>query len=456
MVGGGLAGAAAALELVARGVETRLVCAGPGATALTWGTIDVAGASPLRRGGLPLREARGAPPLAPLRRLEAAGALLPWHPYSILFHERSPGPEVKGAAAALDAWLAPAGLRVQGSVDAVRWLADVGGAVRAADLALSTVGEGDLATAEEIALVELPGLPGHEPRSALRVLAAELGALGLDGRLLRHVRLPLPPALQEAAARPPRLARALEDPDAWTALAPALAGLRGESRLLLLPPVLGLERPDRVLARVRELAGTRVAELVGAPPLALAGVRLQAALDAALAGAGVAVVRGRASGAACAGGRVTALEVRAPADGDAQASAAPPATRLALDVLVLATGRFVGGGLADRGGALVEPLLGLPLYDLAGRRVDGVPPHRLVRSDYEGEQPLFAAGVRVDTALRPLGPDGAPRYANVFAAGDLLGGFDPARDRTGLGVALLSGRRAGIEAAAAARQAGAA
>jgi glycerol-3-phosphate dehydrogenase subunit B len=70
-----------------------------------------------------------------------------------------------------------------------------------------------------------------------------------------------------------------------------------------------------------------------------------------------------------------------------------------------------------------------------------------VRRDYEGEQPLFAAGIRTDTRMRPLGENGAPRFANLFAAGDLLGSFDPARDRTGLGVALLSGRRAGEEAA---------
>jgi glycerol-3-phosphate dehydrogenase subunit B len=71
-----------------------------------------------------------------------------------------------------------------------------------------------------------------------------------------------------------------------------------------------------------------------------------------------------------------------------------------------------------------------------------------VRRDYEGEQPLFAAGVRIDTRLRPLDGSDAPRFANLFAAGDLLGSFDPARDRTGLGVALISGRRAGEEAAA--------
>ena len=120
---------------------------------------------------------------------------------------------------------------------------------------------------------------------------------------------------------------------------------------------------------------------------------------------------------------------------------------LSCDALVLATGRFVGGGIVERGGQLVEPLLGLPLHDLSGRRVDGLAARQLVRRDYEGEQPLFGTGVRTDMRLRPLGPDGLPRLANCFAAGDLLGCFDPARDRTGLGVALLSGRRAGIEAA---------
>ncbi|RIL05222.1 MAG: glycerol-3-phosphate dehydrogenase subunit GlpB, partial [Proteobacteria bacterium] len=49
VVGGGLAGAVAALELATRGAEVALVRAAPGATALAWGTLDVAAATPLRR-----------------------------------------------------------------------------------------------------------------------------------------------------------------------------------------------------------------------------------------------------------------------------------------------------------------------------------------------------------------------------------------------------------------------
>ena len=432
VIGGGLAGSCAALELAARGAEVALVSAGPGSTALSGGTLDVAAASPLRRGGLPLADAADGRPLAPLRRLLVAHGNAA-HPYAALLRGRSAALEVEEARAALDAWLAPSGLRVVGSVDETRWLADVRGAVRAADLAQSGSGEGDLASAEEIALVDVPGLAGFDARPALRMLAAELASIGLS-RTLRLATLELPAGLAEHAAAPARLARRLEDPAAQAALVPAAARLGAPRRLLLFPPVLGLERVDRVLAWAADATGCRVAELVGAPPLALAGYRLDRALSAALARAGVEEFAGR----------VASIEEDA---GRAAAVRAEGGERLALDALVLATGRFVGGGLLERDGRLAEALLELPLYDLAGRRVDGVRPRRLVRRDYEGEQPLFAAGVRTDAQLRPLAADSKPRLTNAFVAGDLLGGFDPARDRTGLGVALLSGRRAGIEAA---------
>jgi glycerol-3-phosphate dehydrogenase subunit B len=388
----------------------------------------------LRRGGLPLRDPASGHPLAPIGRVHAVAAATPAHPYATLFRARGPEDEVKEAVAALDAWLAPSGLRVHGSLAQTRWLADVHGALRAADLAFSGAGEGDLEGADAIALVDVPGLPGFEIRSALRMLAAELAAVGAASRALSIVRLALPEALRAEAAQPARLARCLDTAAARSALCGAVAALGAEGRLLLFPPVLGLDPAAGTRAWIEATAGCRAAELVGAPSLSLAGFRLDRALDAALARAGVARIAERAQRVEIEGVRVRGVQMQGTAT-------------LPCDALVLATGRFVGGGIVERGGALVEPLLGFPLHDLAGRRVDGLAANQLVRRDYEGEQPLFGTGVRTDMRLRPLGPDGLPRFANCFAAGDLLGCFDPARDRTGLGVALLSGRRAGIEAA---------
>lgn len=435
VVGGGLAGSVAALELRARGVHVTLVRAAPGATALGWGTLDVAGASPLRRGGLPLRDLATGDLLTPIGRVRAVTLANPSHPYATLFRTRAPEDEVKQTVAALDAWLAPEGLRILGSLDQVRWLADVHGSLRAADHALSGAAEGDLGGMEDVAIVDVPGIPGFEAAATLRVLAAEVAALGLGARGLGVVRLALPDALRALTATPVRLARALDGDAAREALGPAVAALGAEGRLLLFPPVLGLDPRAATRAWMEATARCRVAELIGAPPLSLAGARLDFALQAALTRAGAELRSGTADRVAIEGVRARRVGLEGVAE------------TLACDALVLASGRFVGGGIVDRGGVLVEPLFGLPLYDLAGRRVDGLAPHRLVRRDYEGEQPLYASGIRYDARLRPLDASGSARCANLFAAGDLLGAFDPARDRTGLGVALLSGRRAGEEAA---------
>ena len=71
---------------------------------------------------------------------------------------------------------------------------------------------------------------------------------------------------------------------------------------------------------------------------------------------------------------------------------------------------------------------------------DGAPARARVRPRHLDAQPLFSAGVAADPLLRPrLGQDGPVAFPNLHVAGDLLGGFDPARERTGLGVALVTG-----------------
>jgi len=437
VVGGGLAGACAARVLAARGVATTLVRAGPGATALCAGSVDVAGASP-DPAGLPWRDPVRAEPLSPAERLAFALHSRPAHPYGVLFPERDgarAAAAVKEAAAELDAWLRPSGLGVEGGLDATRLLAGVRGAVRVADLARSEVAVGDLGRAERVVLVDWPGLAGYDARAAARMLAADLAALGLLPRPVRVERPALPEPWLDAGARPAALAARLDDPAAGAELAAALRGLGGPGTALLLPPILGLDRTGALLGELRAAAGGPVAELLGAPPWSPAGPRLDRALLAGLEAAGVAVVTARVRRLELAAGRVRAVELE------------EEAQPLPADAVVLATGRFVGGGIREREDRLEEPLLGLPLYDTAGRRVDATPPRRQVDPDPARPQPLFAAGVRTDGRLRPLGPDARPAAANLVAAGDLVGGFDPAVQRTGLGFALLSGLRAGEEAA---------
>ena len=168
-----------------------------------------------------------------------------------------------------------------------------------------------------------------------------------------------------------------------------------------------------------------MAELVGFAPHTVAGFRLDLALRAALARAGVTEERGR----------VSSLQ---PGPGGPRVGVGDEPPRQ-VDGVVLATGRFTGGGLVASANDVREPLLDLPLFDDEDRRLDGVPAHRGVRKGYGNRQPLYAAGARADRRLRPLDARGRLAWPGVVLAGDLVGGFDPARERTGAGWAVTSG-----------------
>jgi glycerol-3-phosphate dehydrogenase subunit B len=68
----------------------------------------------------------------------------------------------------------------------------------------------------------------------------------------------------------------------------------------------------------------------------------------------------------------------------------------------------------------------------------------------ESDQVAFRAGVRIDETLRPLRADGGAASPSLFAAGSVIRGYDPASDKTGLGVAIFTGYLAGEAAAEAA------
>ena len=104
---------------------------------------------------------------------------------------------------------------------------------------------------------------------------------------------------------------------------------------------------------------------------------------------------------------------------------------------VLATGRFLSGGLkADRLGVR-EPLLDLPVSQPA-RRTDW---YRQEYFDPQGH-PINRSGIEVDDRFRPLGRDREPLNERLFAAGVLLAHQDWIRQRCGAGVAIASAYRA--------------
>ena len=113
------------------------------------------------------------------------------------------------------------------------------------------------------------------------------------------------------------------------------------------------------------------------------------------------------------------------------------------DAFVLATGRHIGGGLRA-GRVTTEPLLGLGVFhDGEPAAAMGTRLHHLKYLDAAEEMRL---GLMTDKRLRPIGEDGEVPYANLYAAGAVLGGYDYSGP-CGFGVPILTGWLAGRNAA---------
>ena len=413
VIGAGLAGLTAAIAAAESGAHVVVLAKGHAATHWGPGGIDVA--------GIPA----ASTPRDGIRRL--AGE--PGHPYAFL------GDDV---AAALD-WLRP--LLAAGGVDYVGDLdtplqpvpTSIGGTRRAAILPAGQAGAlSPWSPGERLVICGIAGFKDFWPDA----IAASLMRDRIWQGASRPASVtPISVALPGLAARHNlnalEIARRFDDP-AWrataiAALAKAIGGVPGSGGRVALPAVLGIRDHAAVLAAAQEHLPAAPFEVPLVPP-SVPGMRLYAALRAALIRAGGRVQIGEMiERVEHEGDRVTAVV----------AAAASRTYTVRTGALVLATGGIAGGGLvAERDGRLLEVVLGLP--------VEAPPVEEWLSLDAfdPAGHPLERAGIRTDTELRPVGPDGVPIYDNVRVAGSLLAGQRSIGERCGDGVALTSGRRA--------------
>ena len=106
---------------------------------------------------------------------------------------------------------------------------------------------------------------------------------------------------------------------------------------------------------------------------------------------------------------------------------------LQADGIILATGRFLGGGLAADQERIVETIFGLPVTQPPERNLW----HRSRFLDHRGH-PVNEAGLEIDDRFRPLGTDGKCALENLFAAGSVLAHQDWVRTKSGAGLAIAT------------------
>jgi glycerol-3-phosphate dehydrogenase subunit B len=207
------------------------------------------------------------------------------------------------------------------------------------------------------------------------------------------------------------------------------AHLEGAERVGL-PAILGREGASALRADLESRLGVPVFEIPMGPP-SLPGLRLEDALYDALDAAGVSMDTGNpVIDSTAEDGRVEHVTV--------ERTHSPVPYRA--EQYVLATGGLVGKGIDSDRKDVREPLF------------DCHVPHPADRYDWFadqafGEHAFARFGVDVDRALRPRDAGGVVEFDNLRAAGAVLGGADFAAEKSGSGISLATGWKAGTRAA---------
>ncbi|MDR1488960.1 MAG: anaerobic glycerol-3-phosphate dehydrogenase subunit B [Desulfovibrio sp.] len=414
VVGAGLSGLAAAISAAERGRKTLLLSKGAGTLSIGGGTIDVLGYIE----GEPVRE----DPISAFKNLG------PDHPYTLL-----------GSDAVLEALefmkklsteegccLIQAGDRESGNA----WLPTSTGTLKPVWLAGPGADPAALRCARTLAVAGIEGLKDFSPRMLARGLS-QTETFG--GKTLLPVMLPLPPALAHSGERDLTsldLARFVDGPEGTDWLRHELEKAAAKAQAVLVPAILGVRETAGIHSALFTTLGLPVTEAV-CPPPAVAGLRIQRMLRQRLRALSVPVFDNiEISGAMVENGRCLWLETQN--DG----KRAYPA-----ESFIIATGGVFGNGINTFPGKAFESIFKLPLS--------------MPEKTEEWSEPLFFAskphpfarmGVAVNKELHPVDETGAQMLDNVFFAGKTLGGYDFASEKSGSGVALCTGRFAGLRA----------
>ena len=402
VLGAGMAGLVAAVRLAEAGLRVVTVAKGYGSLRLSPATIDILGYRP-------------EPVQSPADELPGFAEAHPGHPYALI----SP------------ALLADSVQWLKEHVDTYAYVGDPStnmllptaiGVPRPSAVVPETMAGGDVRDIGPVAIAGLGVLKDFHAALAAENLQAATTAYGRTTQA-RPVLLS-PPTDGQADVGALGLARMFEDAAFRRAVAAELRAAVREDEVVGLPAVLGMDQARLVWTELQQAVGRPVFEIPTAVPPSVPGLRLARALQDRLRRAGGRFVLGAmATGPELSDGKLAGVRIR---------SSARVMPRLCRWV-VLATGGLASGGIeVDTAGTARELALGLPVHAPGPDQAGFLP-------GYLDEHPMETVGLRVDATLRPVGPDGDPVYPNVYAAGAVIGGARPWREKSGDGISLSTG-----------------
>ncbi|WP_419176368.1 glycerol-3-phosphate dehydrogenase subunit GlpB [Desulfosediminicola sp.] len=408
VIGSGLTGMAAAIFAINRGISTSLA-GNTGAIAYTTGYLDLLG------------KADSNSPLSndPWHALASLRSSQPRHPLSRVSDE-----EIRAGFDEFTAFIGSCGIKYGTPQERNVMALTPAGTSKPTFSVPATMQAGveAFAAKSKCTIVDFKGLRGFSARQCVANLQKEWP-------LLKARRVTFP-NMEHGEIYAEVMARALEVPANREALAEEIKKVAGDSEVIGMPAVLGMHKPDQVMADLARLIGVPIFEIPTMPP-SVPGIRLREMFEQVFPEKGLTLVPQQ---------KVTNVEFGRDGITLSLRDNFGPIDIVAKTVL-LATGRFLSGGLQAHHDGITEPLLGLHVNQPENR--DDWYSHNYL--DKAGHS-IHLSGIEVDDQFHPIDADGKVIDQRLFAAGVILAHQDWIRGRCGAGVALATAYRAVNEA----------
>jgi glycerol-3-phosphate dehydrogenase subunit B len=403
IIGAGMAGMAAAVFAAKRGLSTVIV----GSLVESWftgGLIDLMGVHPIES------DKSWQDPWA---AIEAVVKDIPGHPYAHISQE-----DIKAAIQKFYAFLNDAGLPYRFEYDRNSCLITAFGAIKTTHGIPQTMypGVSALSRKAPCLIVDFKGLKGFSAS-----LLAERQKTEWPG--LKTLSISSIYGDQVHEINPVPLAQNLEIAEYRQKLAGLIKPHVKDVEFVGLPAVLGIHQSDQIIAELSEMLGKPVFEIPAMPP-SIPGLRLKEAFIRYLTVNKVRCLFQK-----------HVLKATPTPEGDFLLDIGRTAQEdsIKADAVLLATGRFLGGGLQSDHTTVTESVFDLPVFQPQNREL-----WHGDRLFEPGGHAINKAGLETDDMMRPLDAGGHPAFENLFAAGIILAHQDWTRMKCGSGLSLAT------------------
>ncbi|SMC41006.1 anaerobic glycerol-3-phosphate dehydrogenase subunit GlpB [Sporomusa malonica] len=405
VIGGGLAGLTAAIVAAGRGKEVTLMTSGAGTLAIGGGTIDMLG---YLEDNTTVYSPR-----------DGLGRLAEDHPYSKV------GSQVMEDAVQFFLTMCKEeGFAYTGSMDSTQWLPTAVGTLKPSCLVPLTMDISLLKAANHVVVAGFSRLKDYFPELVIKGLSK------LPGYQKEYEKVVIETGFTGGRdVTTLDIARWLDTAAGQQACYEQLGKHIKPGSVVIIPPVLGSRPNYDVRNKLEQALSCKFVETV-IMPTAITGLRLRAMLLNRAKKLGVKIMeQAHAAWAVKDGSRVMSV-VTSNIDRERAYST---------QAVILATGGFFGGGIVADPDTVHEAVLQLPVEAPTDREEWGT-----LKLFSGAAQPFAKIGIKVDSSLRPVDAQGKVLLENVYIAGRNLAGYDYCLEKSGNGVALVTGYKAGL------------